>query len=148
MNGQIVVADIVRRPGMHSPPVGEIIEILGDHMDPGMEINVAIRGHDIPHIWPTQVLDQVNQLKPSVTEADKQGRTDLRDLPLVTIDGADARDFDDAVHCRREDNGQWRLWVAIADVSHYVKPDNALDKEALKRGQLSLFPRSCSTDAS
>jgi len=138
--GQIVVADIIRRPGPHVPPLGEIIEILGDHMDPGMEIDVAIRGHDIPYVWPDNVLEQVNQLTPSVSDADKQGRIDLRELPLVTIDGSDARDFDDAVHCRKEENGGWRLWVAIADVSHYVKPDNALDQEAIKRGNSVYFP--------
>ncbi|MCP3673125.1 MAG: VacB/RNase II family 3'-5' exoribonuclease, partial [Gammaproteobacteria bacterium] len=138
--GQIVVADITRRSGHHMAPLGTIIEILGDHMDPGMEIDVAIRGHDIPHIWPDDVLEQVSQLTPSVSDADKQGRIDLRELPLVTIDGSDARDFDDAVHCRKEDNGTWRLWVAIADVSHYVKPDNALDQEAIKRGNSVYFP--------
>jgi len=138
--GQIVVADIIQRPRMHSPPVGEIIEILGDHMDPGMEIDVAIRGYGIPHKWPDKVLEAVNQLQPSVSEEDKAGRIDLRKLPLVTIDGADARDFDDAVHCCQEDNGQWRLWVAIADVSHYVKSGNMLDQEALNRGNSVYFP--------
>ncbi|MFT5450979.1 MAG: ribonuclease R [Enterobacterales bacterium] len=138
--GQIVVADITRRPGRNSPPVGNILEILGDHMDPGMEIKVAIRGYDIPHEWPNNVLEQVNQLTPKVAEADKEGRIDLRKLPLVTIDGSDARDFDDAVHCVKEDNGDWRLWVAIADVSHYVRPGNALDEEAFKRGNSVYFP--------
>jgi len=138
--GQIVVADIIQRPRMHSPPVGEIIEILGDHMVPGMEIDVAIRGYGIPHKWPDKVLEAVNQLQPSVSEEDKAGRIDLRKLPLVTIDGADARDFDDAVHCCQEDNGQWRLWVAIADVSHYVKSGNMLDQEALNRGNSVYFP--------
>jgi len=138
--GQIVVADIKQRPGRHQPPVGEVIEILGDHMDPGMEIDMAIRSYDIPHVWPDAVLEQVNKLTPKVSDADKQGRIDLRDLPLVTIDGSDARDFDDAVHCVQEDNGQWRLWVAIADVSHYVQPSNALDQEAYKRGNSVYFP--------
>jgi len=138
--GQIVVVDIVRRPGRRAPPMGEVIEILGDHMDPGMEIDVAIRGYGIPHIWPDQVLAMANQLKPTVSEEDKKGRIDLRVLPLVTIDGSDARDFDDAVHCVKEANGQWRLWVAIADVSHYVQPNNALDEEAFKRGNSVYFP--------
>ena len=138
--GQIVVADLIRRPGRHSPPIGEIVEILGNHMDPGMEIDVAIRGHDIPHIWPDAVSEQATQLEPKVKETDKKGRVDLRELPLVTIDGADARDFDDAVHCVKEDNGEWRLWVAIADVSHYVRTDTALDQEAYNRGNSVYFP--------
>ncbi|MCP4271960.1 MAG: ribonuclease R [Gammaproteobacteria bacterium] len=138
--GQIVVADIVRRPGNHAAPLGEIIEILGDHMDPGMEIDVSIRSYGIPHEWPEQIHDAVNNLQPVVSEKDKKGRIDLRDLPLVTIDGSDSKDFDDAVHCRREENGQWRLWVAIADVSHYVKPGNILDQEAYKRGNSVYFP--------
>jgi len=138
--GQIVVADIIQRADRHAPPVGTIIEILGDHMDPGMEIDVSIRGFDIPHIWPDAVLESVNQLSPKVTEKDKQGRIDLRQLPLITIDGSDARDFDDAVHCVKEDSGQWRLWVAIADVSHYVRPANPLDEEAFKRGNSVYFP--------
>ncbi len=138
--GQIVVVDITQRPRLHSPAVGKIIEILGDHMDPGMEIDVAIRGYGIPHVWPDSVLEAVNQLKPSLNETDKAERIDLRALPLVTIDGTDAKDFDDAVHCCREENGQWRLWVAIADVSHYVKAGNVLDQEALNRGNSVYFP--------
>ena len=137
--GQIVVADIIERPSKHSPPIGRIIEVLGDHMDPGMEIDVAIRSFGIPHEWPDKVLKEVESLKSEVTDEDKQGRIDLRDLPLVTIDGEDARDFDDAVHCIPEGKG-WRLWVAIADVSHYVRSGSALDEEAENRGNSVYFP--------
>ncbi len=138
--GQVVVARLIKRSAPHRQPIGEIVEILGEHMDPGMEINVAIRSFDIPHVWPDTLYEKVNQLDPHVKEEDKKGRVDLRELPLVTIDGADARDFDDAVHCVKEENGQWRLWVAIADVSHYVQTDDALDLEAIKRGNSVYFP--------
>ena len=138
--GQIVVAEIVEQPSKRRQPIGRIVEVLGEHMAPGMEIEVAIRAFDIPHEWPREVVEESAGFGPAVPEADKQGRVDLRKLPLVTIDGEDARDFDDAVYCRPTPKG-WRLIVAIADVSHYVKPDSALDREALNRGNSVYFPQ-------
>ncbi|WP_165674567.1 ribonuclease R, partial [Metapseudomonas otitidis] len=107
---------------------------------PGMEIEVALRSYDIPHEWPEAVEKEAAKLKPEVAEKDKQKRVDLRDLPLVTIDGEDARDFDDAVYAEARKGGGWRLFVAIADVSHYVKVGSALDEEAAKRGNSVYFP--------
>ncbi len=138
--GQIVVAEIVEQPSKRRQPIGRIVEVLGEHMAPGMEIEVAIRAFDIPHEWPPEVLEESAGFGPEVPEADKRGRVDLRKLPLVTIDGEDARDFDDAVYCQPTPKG-WRLIVAIADVSHYVKPDSALDREALNRGNSVYFPQ-------
>jgi ribonuclease R len=111
-------------------------------MDPGMEIDVAIRSHDIPWEWPDEVVDEAGRLEAEPLEEDKQHRVDLRDLAFVTIDGEDARDFDDAVYCEKRRGGWrgWRLWVAIADVSHYVRPGSALDEEAAKRGNSVYFP--------
>jgi ribonuclease R len=108
-------------------------------MAPGMEIDIAIRSHDVPQAWPAEVEQEIEGLEEEVPAAAKRGREDLRDLPLVTIDGADARDFDDAVYCESTSTG-WRLLVAIADVSHYVKPGTALDHEALARGNSVYFP--------
>ncbi len=138
--GQIVVAEIIEQPSKRRQPIGRIVEVLGEHMAPGMEIEVAIRAFDIPHEWPPEVLEESAGFGPEVPEADKRGRVDLRKLPLVTIDGEDARDFDDAVYCQPTPKG-WRLIVAIADVSHYVKPDSALDQEALNRGNSVYFPQ-------
>ncbi|MBI2381519.1 MAG: ribonuclease R [Gammaproteobacteria bacterium] len=140
--GQMVVVQIVARPTPISQPLGKITEILGEHMAPGMEIEVALRSHELPHTWSQLVLDEIASLKPEVAEADKKGRIDLRQLPLVTIDGEDARDFDDAVYCEAKKSGGWRLWVAIADVSHYVRPGTELDAEALRRGNSVYFPGS------
>jgi len=137
--GQIVAVEITEQPGKRSHPVGRITEVLGDHMSPGMEIDIAIRSHDLPEEWPEAVLNETAALDPDVPEDAKQGRLDLRDVPLVTIDGEDARDFDDAVFCEATDDG-WRLLVAIADVSHYVLPGTALDDEASGRGTSVYFP--------
>ena len=139
-HGQIVIAEITAQPGKRTQTVGKIVEILGDHMAPGMEIDVAIRAHNLPLEWPTQVESEIARLGAEVPEQAKQGREDIRTLPLVTIDGADARDFDDAVFCEREGKG-WRLLVAIADVSSYVVPDTALDAEARLRGTSVYFPQ-------
>lgn len=139
--GQFVVVEITQFPDRRQHPAGQILEVLGDHMAPGMEIDVAIRSHGIPCLWPGDVKAQADALDAEVTEADKKHRVDLRKLPLVTIDGEDARDFDDAVYC--EYNGKtkgWRLYVAIADVSHYVTPGSPLDKEAEQRGTSVYFP--------
>lgn len=137
--GQMVVAEIIDQPTKRTPPIGRIVEILGDHMGPGMETDIAIRTHNIRNTWPDEVETQVADFVPEVSSADKAGRTDLRELPLVTIDGADSRDFDDAVYCEPKPKG-WRLLVCIADVSHYVEPGNALDQEARARGNSVYFP--------
>ncbi len=138
--GNVVVVEINQRATRQHNAVGRIVEVLGENMAPGMEIEIALRTHDIPHVWPSEVDNQVKHLTEEVPEEAKLGRVDLRQLPLVTIDGEDARDFDDAVHCQRNPDGGWRLWVAIADVSYYVRPKSALDNEALKRGNSVYFP--------
>jgi ribonuclease R len=138
-HGQIVSVEIIEQPSKRSPPVGRVVEILGDHMAPGMEIDIAIRSHDVPQAWPPAVEREIAGLGEQVPAKAKRGRVDLRELPLVTIDGADARDFDDAVFCEATPKG-WRLLVAIADVSNYVHPDTALDKEAFERGNSVYFP--------
>jgi ribonuclease R len=137
---QYVMVEITGQPGWRKPPTGRVVEVLGDHMAPGMEIDVAIRAHNIPHQWPEAVEIEAQALSAEPEEKDKQHRIDLRALPFVTIDGEDARDFDDAVYCEAKKTGGWRLWVAIADVSHYVKVNSALDKEATLRGNSVYFP--------
>jgi len=139
VHGDIVVAEIIEQPNRHNPPVGRVVEVLGKHMEAGMEIDMSLRSHDIPFEWPQVVLEQANAYSTSVSEQDKMGRKDITRLPLVTIDGADARDFDDAVYCEKTKKG-WRLLVAIADVAHYVEPDTELDKEAVNRGTSVYFP--------
>ena len=138
--GQIVVAEIREQPTRSRLPVGAVVEVLGEHMAPGMEIEIAIRKHQLPHDWPAESYREAEQLPEGVGAVDRRGRLDLRDLPLVTIDGEDARDFDDAVYCERHGR-RWRLWVAIADVSHYVRPGSALDREAYLRGTSVYFPQ-------
>ncbi len=137
---QFVVVDITRQPSRNSQPMGRIVEVLGDHMAPGMEIEVAIRAHDIPHQWPEEVAKAAAALPAVVEEKDKVHRVDCRHLPFVTIDGEDARDFDDAVYCEAKKSGGWRLYVAIADVSHYVQVDSPLDHEAEVRSTSVYFP--------
>jgi len=139
-HGQMVVINVIQRPSKRNNAVGKVIEVLGDHMAPGMEIEIALREHDLPYQWSTEVEEEVSLIADEVEDEAKLPRVDLRDLPLVTIDGEDARDFDDAVYCRHEDSGGWRLWVAIADVSYYVRPATALDDEALSRGNSVYFP--------
>lgn len=138
--GQLVVVDILEYPQRNHMAVGSVAEVLGDHLAPGMEIDVAIRSHGIPHIWPEEVSRTAEAISPHVSEEDKQHRVDLRHLPLVTIDGEDARDFDDAVYCEPKRSGGWRLYVAIADVSHYVGVGDALDNEAAIRATSVYFP--------
>ena len=137
--GQIVVAEILQQPGERKPPLGRVVEILGKSGAPGMATEIAIRNFGLPHEWPDGVENEAEAFGDSVTEAMCEGKRDLRDLPLVTIDGADARDFDDAVYAKRSKNG-WRLVVAIADVSSYVKPGSLLDEEAKKRATSVYFP--------
>lgn len=139
-SGQIVVASIIDYPTSRSQAIGKITEILGNHLDPGMEIEIALRSHDLPFEWPAAAMQEADSLSADVPESAKSGRLDLRAVPLVTIDGEDSRDFDDAVYCERDENGQWRLLVAIADVSHYVKPNSALDQEAFNRATSVYFP--------
>lgn len=139
-NGQIVLVEIVEQPTNRHPPIGAVVEVLGEHMAPGMEIDIAIRSRDIPSEWPQEVVSESSALGTEVEPSAISERRDLRSLPLVTIDGEDARDFDDAVYAEKKPYG-WRLLVAIADVSHYVEPGTALDREALNRGTSVYFPQ-------
>ncbi|MFM9971556.1 MAG: ribonuclease R [Burkholderiales bacterium] len=146
-SGQVVVVKILSHPAadphggnQYSPPVGRIEEILGNATDPGMEIEIALRKHDLPFEFSSKALALANRHSKEVRESDWHGREDIRDLPLVTIDGETARDFDDAVYCRRDGKG-FKLLVAIADVSHYVLPQDTLDGEARERGNSVYFPR-------
>ena len=143
--GQFVEIKITHWPTQRFQPQGDVVEVIGNYMAPGMEIDVALRSFDIPHVWPDAVVREAAKLKPEVEEKDKHKRVDLRHLPFVTIDGEDARDFDDAVYCEKLSgwklfSGGFRLYVAIADVSHYVKVGSALDKEAELRGTSVYFP--------
>ena len=139
-SGQFVLVEITRQPSKSAQPAGRVVQVLGDAMAPGMEIELALHNFAIPHAWPEGVENEVAAIADEVREADKQKRVDLRDLPLVTIDGEDARDFDDAVYCQPVANNGWRLYVAIADVSYYVKPGSALDLSAYERGNSVYFP--------
>lgn len=144
--GQFVEIKITHWPTQRFQPQGDIVEVIGNYMAPGMEIDVALRSYDIPHVWPEAVVKEARKLKPEVEEKDKEKRVDLRHLPFVTIDGEDARDFDDAVYCEKNSSrwklfsGGWKLYVAIADVSHYVRVGSALDAEAVERGNSVYFP--------
>ena len=138
-SGQMVVAEITQPPSKRSQPLGRITRVLGEHRAPGMEIEVAIHSHGLPHAWPADVEREITAFSEQVPETAKSGRLDLRNTPLVTIDGEDARDFDDAVYCERVVDG-FRLLVAIADVAHYVKSNTALDSEARNRGNSVYFP--------
>ncbi len=136
--GQIVQIEITDYPIKRLSARGKIVEVLGGHLDPGLEIEVAIRSHDIPCSWNDHVLTEASSFEqPNLSEI--ESRLDLRGRAFVTIDGEDARDYDDAVYCEEKDDG-WRLWVAIADVSHYVRPNTALDEEAINRGNSVYFP--------
>ncbi|AUM13658.1 ribonuclease R [Ketobacter alkanivorans] len=139
-NGQFVLVEITQQPSYRGQAEGSIVEIIGDHMAPGMEIDVAIRNHDIPHVWPAEVEAAAEHFGSGLTEGDYEHRFDLRKTPFVTIDGEDAKDFDDAVFCEKKRSGGWKLYVAIADVSHYVHPGDPLDQEARKRGNSVYFP--------
>lgn len=139
-DGQIVLVEIVRQPDSRHPPLGRVCQVLGDSMAPGMEIDIAILGHGIPHTWPDEARKQAEACGAEVKSADKSGRLDLRNVPLLTIDGEDARDFDDAVWCEKRRNGSFRLLVAIADVAHYVTSGSPLDLSAEKRGTSVYFP--------
>jgi ribonuclease R len=138
--GQIVVVEIVEQPTRHAQPIGRIIDILGNYADPGMEIEIALRKHRLPYVFPREVERRSARFKDGVSAKEAAGRTDIRHLPLVTIDDETARDFDDAVYCEQRGSG-FRLWVAIADVSEYVRHGDALDQEAKSRGNSVYFPR-------
>ena len=146
--GQVVAIELTETPSMYSQPVGRVTEVLGDIDDPGMEIEIAVRKYEVPHRFSAETLAQAAALPDKLRAADLKHRIDLRDVPLVTIDGEDARDFDDAVYCEPHSSGRgknaikgWRLLVAIADVSHYVKPGEPLDDDAYERATSVYFPR-------
>ncbi|MFL6626725.1 MAG: ribonuclease R [Vitreoscilla sp.] len=146
--GQVVAVELTEPPSMYSQPVGRITEVLGEIDDPGMEIEIAVRKYEVPYRFSASTLAQTGKLPDHVRPADMKGRINLTDVPLVTIDGEDARDFDDAVYCEPHKSGRgknafsgWRLIVAIADVSHYVKPGEALDADAYERATSVYFPR-------
>jgi ribonuclease R len=147
-DGQVVNVEIMVQPSRHVQPVARVVEILGNYADPGMEIEIALRKHELPYVFSREVERQCELFPSGVTAADREGRVDLRDLPLVTIDGETARDFDDAVYCEplpaklfRRGKGGFRVVVAIADVSHYVTHGDELDNEARARGNSVYFPR-------
>ena len=137
--GDIVLVRITEYPSHHSQPIGLIEQVLGQENAPGMEVTIALNTHHIPHRWGDDVLASIREVKPEVSTRDKKNRRDLRELGFVTIDGADARDFDDAVYCETRERG-FRLYVAIADVAHYVRIDSPLDREACERGTSVYFP--------
>ena len=142
--GQVVVAELTDAPALFTQPVGRVAEVLGDVDDSGMEIEIAVRKFNVPHVFSPECEAATAKLPDKVLPADKRGRIDLTDVPLVTIDGEDARDFDDAVYCEPAKVGRakgWRLIVAIADVSHYVRNDSAIDKDAYERATSVYFPR-------
>ena len=146
-HGQVVSVDIIEQPTRHTQPLGRVAEILGEIDDPGMVIEIAVRKFDVPVEFSDAALRQTDKLPDAVRKQDLKDRVDLRDVAFITIDGEDARDFDDAVYCEEVDLGSgrkrpaWRLLVAIADVSHYVRPEDALDIDARTRGTSVYFPR-------
>ncbi len=139
-SGQIVVVEITDPPTANRGPLGAIRAVLGERLQPSLVVEMAIASHDLPNEWPAAVLRDAAEVEGAVTAAEREGRADIRKLPLVTIDGADARDFDDAVYAEPKRGGGWRLIVAIADVSHYVQVGNALDHEAFERSTSTYFP--------
>ncbi|HFC7060909.1 TPA: ribonuclease R [Neisseria meningitidis] len=139
-SGQVIVGEIEVYPEQNRPAVAKIIEVLGDYADSGMEIEIAVRKHHLPHQFSEACAKAVKKIPDHVRKSDLKGRVDLRDLPLVTIDGETARDFDDAVFAEKIGRN-YRLVVAIADVSHYVRPDDAIDTDAQERSTSVYFPR-------
>ena len=143
--GQVVMVELTEQPSSGAHPMGKVVQILGNYAESGMEIEIALRKHKLPHQFSPAAIQQAEKIPKLVQEADFNGRVDLRELALITIDGETARDFDDAVYAEPLSTGTknegWRLVVAIADVSFYVKPDDALDKEAFERGNSVYFPR-------
>jgi len=146
--GQVVSVELTETPSLHAQPVGRVAEVLGEIDDAGMEIEIAVRKYEVPHRFSSETLAQAAALPEKLRATDRKHRVDLTDVPLVTIDGEDARDFDDAVYCQPHHGGKgkkafsgWRLIVAIADVSHYVKPEEPLDRDAYERATSVYFPR-------
>jgi ribonuclease R len=146
--GQVVSIELTEPPSLHSQPVGRVVEVLGEIDDPGMEIEIAVRKYEVPHRFSAETQAQAAALPERIRPADRRQRVDATDVPLVTIDGEDARDFDDAVYCEPFKRGRgktafdgWRLVVAIADVSHYVKPGEPIDEDAYERATSVYFPR-------
>ena len=146
--GQVVAIELTEAPSLYSQPMGRVTEVLGEIDDPGMEIEIAVRKYEVPHRFSPETLAQAGELPDRIRPADRKGRIDLTDIALVTIDGEDARDFDDAVYCEPFKQGRgktavagWRLVVAIADVSHYVKPGEPIDADAYERATSVYFPR-------
>ncbi|XOD69980.1 MAG: ribonuclease R [Sodalis sp. (in: enterobacteria)] len=138
--GFVVVVELTKRPTCRTKAIGKVVEVLGDNMGSNMAMDIALRTYDIPYVWSPEVEQQLKHLQKEVPEEAKTGRVYLRTLPLVTIDSEDARDFDDAVYCEKKRSGGWRLWVAIADVSYYVRPHTPLDQEASRRATSIYFP--------
>ena len=138
--GDVVLVKITEQPTRQTMAKGEVTEKLGDHLTPGLEIDIAIRMHGLRTDWPKTVLKELKAIPDTLGKKDYKGRKDFRALAFVTIDGEDAKDFDDAVYCERKPDGGFSLFVAIADVSHYVKPNTALDQEATLRGNSAYFP--------
>ncbi len=138
--GQVVMVELTEQPSAHAQPMGKVVEILGNYADSGMEIEIALRKHNLPYQFSTEAIKLAESYPKLVQPADYKGRIDCREMPLITIDGETARDFDDAVYAEPQGKG-WRLVVAIADVSFYVKPGDALDKGAIERGNSVYFPR-------
>ncbi len=140
LSGQVVMIELIEQPTKHGQPIGRLVEVLGNYADPGMEIEIALRKHELPYEFSTAALAETKKLPDAVRKSDWKGREDVTGLPLVTIDSETARDFDDAVFCERQGKG-FRLVVAIADVSHYVTAGGALDGDAYARGNSVYFPR-------
>ena len=146
--GQVVMIEITKQPARHTQPMGKVVDVLGEIDDPGMEIEIAVRKFDVPFEFSKAAIRQAERIPDQVRPSEFKGRIDLRDVPFITIDGEDARDFDDAVYCEDINVGRgqrhrpgWRLLVAIADVSHYVRSADAIDNDALERGTSVYFPR-------
>lgn len=139
--GQVVSIEIIDPPTRYTPPVGRVVEVLGGVDDPGMEIEIAVRKFDVPHFFSDEAERLAEKMPDQVRAKDLKGRIDLRDVPMMTIDGEDARDFDDAVYAEPLEGKGWRVLVAIADVSHYVQSGDALDRDAFSRGTSVYFPR-------
>ncbi|KAF0162171.1 MAG: ribonuclease R [Rhodocyclaceae bacterium] len=139
-SGQVVMIELIEQPTKHGQPIGRLIEVLGNYADPGMEIEIALRKHELPYEFSAAALAETKKLPDAVRKSDWKGREDVTGLPLVTIDSETARDFDDAVYCERQGKG-FRLVVAIADVSNYVTAGDALDGDAYARGNSVYFPR-------
>jgi ribonuclease R len=139
-HGQMVVVKMMEYPSSHQMAIGHVTKVLGDYLDPGLEIDVAILNYGLPNDKNAEVLSEEHLVPKKVRDQDLAGRKDLRHLPFVTIDGSDAKDFDDAVVCEPLERGNYRLWVAIADVSYYVSPGSAIDEDAKERGNSVYFP--------